>query len=932
MSDPELLRQFYNLSDEFSTEWSETNSSSINLNELGSSSAGDTSKYALLWHIASSASSAASEIPQDEPDPLGSTTSIISVLRSRGVDISDFSKRNKYFISSTSFSPRIFLRDMHPDATYDNLVNALNYLETTISERSEALKYLVEHDYDRFVQAKSSLDSVFKNIQAAAFNDPESSMGFQQLKSLIDESNSNATILMKPVMDNNTKDERLKTALSLVTSNKYFFNLPSLILSHINNNDHDSLIRNYRRGKDMRANENEILLSSESLTANIEQQRVLERIWDEVETIVDEYKQQEWKALSNTTAEHNYISIITRLLELGVEDNPIFDWISSQLSKFESDFENIFKKLYSILDIYRANILAVPQNPSVPLISAIRVIAEEPHAQTTSTATNSEGQASSSGSSATYDNPNVIEMWLAIRLEFQDINNLISMFCVFWKRCLEFVEGIPQRQLPTGWQNESKGHLSFSQEELSDIMENGQKIVSLVSTHIYEFFSTTVAATGSTIDLKASTKDEVPKFLPPFSNALSTVKYLSKIIFLAASGFSELAVNFDSPKTTDTLRKVLKSIRERAISSIIYAWEQDAATIHLVEDWMPSQTRTSTNVPGYFYAYQNTVLMGISDVLRLENDGHELQGTVIPPQSSTLNKQIQSCFYNTVSTTLDTVMKLMVSSDKDHRRSSFLGISNPSSSNVFDKNQNLMADPTDRFLALELLPENVSEEKKILLTLTSLERIRDDKLPTLFRNLDSSLNTNSKEAHGALRSSIDKMTSTLFELYNRRKKTLLAEGLRQGILKSGIVWRAATPETPAAVSSYIYECLLSLVVVHSHISDIAPSQVTRIITVLYDHIVKTLLSCFREVEQFGRYGLLQSIADIGLIRVTMEKFQTPDMLQSYSLIYDCIKEATIDRKALWESAHPPWEIIHPLVLKAQSSSKAEFRCFQNAKN
>lgn len=95
---------------------------------------------------------------------------------------------------------------------------------------------------------------------------------------------------MKPIMDNKAKDERLRTALALVDGNKYLFNLPSLILTHIKNNDHDSLIRDYRRGKDMRSSESELLSSSEDLTNKIEKQRVLERIWNEVEEIVDEYK------------------------------------------------------------------------------------------------------------------------------------------------------------------------------------------------------------------------------------------------------------------------------------------------------------------------------------------------------------------------------------------------------------------------------------------------------------------------------------------------------------------------------------------------------------------------------------------------------------------------------------------------------------------
>lgn len=950
MADPEQIRQYYNLSEEFNSEWTEPKAfSDIDLGSAGDSS---SSKYALLRQIVSS-SSVTSDLPQDEPDPLGSTNSVVSVLRSRGVDVSDFTKRNRYLISSTTFSPRHFLRDVHPDATYNNLVNSLNYLESTISERSEALRYLVEHDYDRFVQSKSSLDSVFKNIQTAGFNDSDSSLGFQHLKALIDDSNAKATIIMKPVMDNKAKDERLRTALSLVDGNKYLFNLPSLILTHIKNNDHDSLIRDYRRGKDMRSSENEILSSSESLTNKMEQQRVLERIWNEVEEIVDEYKMQEWKILANTTAEQNYLSIITKLLELGVEDNPIFEWISSQTSQFELDFESAFDKLSSTTDNYRINILTIPQNPAVPLLNAIKALADTVTASasissSTVMAGNPPSDSSMSSSPASnkdsiiFDSPSVIEMWLTVRIIFQDINNLISKFCIFWKHCKEFMDGVPQRNLPTGWQNESKTHLAFTESELHDIENNGKKIVNLISSRVEHFFSDVVPKSKPNNDISSrensiALPEDSPQFLPPFSNSLSSVKYLSKIMYLLASGFNELDINFKSREVSKLLQGVLTNVREKAILAIIHAWEQDATVFCLIEDWIPSKTLNSIKTPEYFYAYQITVLTGVGDVLKLSNAGQSIDGEVIPQISATLVKQIQGCFYNTVSATLDSVMRLVIPLEKGDRRKSALNrLSIPTSfSKLYDATGSTSIDRSlkneEGIAAFELLPDNMNEEKKILLILSSLEQIRDDKLPQLFKLIDTSMRTNSREASSALKSSIDTMANTLFELYNRRKKTLLAEGLRQGILKSGIGWSSNVPEKPIAVSSYIYECLLNLVVVHSRVTEISPGQVPRVITVLYDHVVKTLLSCYREIEQFGRYGLLQAIADIGLIRVTMERLQTPEMLQNYSLIYDCVKEATLDRKALWESKTPPWEIIHPLVLQAQSSSKTEFRCFLNAK-
>lgn len=955
MADPELIRQYYNISDQFSEEWSE--SKAVSNLDLGS--AGETSKYALLREIVSSSSAATSDVPQDEPDPLGSTTSVVSVLKARGIDVSDPSKRNRYLISSTSFAPRLFLRDVHPDATYDNLVNSLSYLESTISERSEALRYLVEHDYDRFVQAKSSLDSVFRNIKSAGFNENDPDFGFHRLKSFIDDANAKATILMKPVMDNKAKDERLRTALALVDSNKYLFNLPSLLLNHIKNNDHDSLIRDYRRGKDMRLNEQNAITTAANYPNRAESQQVLERIWNEVEGIVDDYRKQEWKNLAKTSADQNYLSIIAKLLELGVEDNPIYEWISSQNTRFETEFNGIFDKLSTVTQTYRDNIMSFPPNSKSSFISAIRYIADlnssknsnsksgqqSTSGSVTPSAPNASSQSVASGAEPTskraivYDSLGVIEMWLTIRIIFQDMNTLISRFCLFWKKCLELIQGIPQRNLPTGWQNESGVHLTFTDDEINSIRENEQKVISLLAQRTDQFFSEVVSIASDVVKQpkdnrrlsvsqrqSANTEQEVrnlPKFLPPNCNALSCVNYLSKILYSLASGFDELSCNVQSSRATDTLKNVLVHVREVAIEGVLYAWEQDSKLFYLIENWVPCDESHSTKMTHYFYAYQSTILAGVSDIMKFSCEGEVLEGEVIPPvQMSNLTKKIQGCFFNSVSTTLDSFMKLVIPIENDRRKSFQQG---PKTSNQIRTTET----DEDEYAAFELLPDDMNDEKKTLLTLSSLEYIRDHNLPALFKILDSRMHASSREASQALRSSIDTMTNTLFELYNRRKKTMLAEGLRHGILKSGIKWNSNTPDKPTAVSSYIYECLLSLVVVHSKVTDIAPTQVTRVITVLYDHIVKTLLSCYREIEQFGKYGLLQVIADIGLMRVTMERFQTPDMLQTYSLIYECVKEATIERKKLWESEHPPWEIIHPLVREAQASSNTEFRCFHS---
>lgn len=105
-------------------------------------------------------------VQKDEPDPLGSRDTVVNILQRRGLSLDDESRlKNRFMLSSTSFSPALFLSQVHSTASIESLLGGLNYLSRSIDQKSASLKVLVEANFERFVRAKATIDSVYTEMR-----------------------------------------------------------------------------------------------------------------------------------------------------------------------------------------------------------------------------------------------------------------------------------------------------------------------------------------------------------------------------------------------------------------------------------------------------------------------------------------------------------------------------------------------------------------------------------------------------------------------------------------------------------------------------------------------------------------------------------------------------------------------------------------------
>ncbi|RMZ09243.1 hypothetical protein D0862_03679 [Hortaea werneckii] len=670
---PRELQNHYKISDLYPNAWPHSADADDDDDDLSDEEAGQNggpvrqpsknsnrqSKYQTLNRHASIRSAELgpdSLVQKDEPDPLGAAPSVAAELRKRGLPVDDTALRNKFLLSSTSFSPALFLSQVHQDASTEDLLRGLDYLGKSIEQKSASLKVLVESNFEKFVKAKATIDNVYAEMRTQGQEEPvsprpssgrpgghtrgfsrsqpsshfrtasgstfsptsakspgsagmsdkrknaltkESDYGTLGLRAPLQDLTIKAEEVWGPALGGREKEENVKMVLNALEVHKDIFRLPAAIHEAVLKQDFDTVVASWKSAQRYADQARSIADRAQQRgkhVADKEAQQILvtAKMWADISQQIENYKKDVWKRLKTS---HGVKSPATR-------------------------------------KIMRRRLAANDKQDTRLLARYLR------------SASSGSFGARSKVASRDMDASSVIHFWETVTASLSHLlsptRGILGEVLDFWTVAQSFIDGKVQKTFPSSvvGSPSAQEHLELDPEEVQNLRAGALELMDLLRESTLAFFADSPpddiselyspipptpitpdsAATGAlspsqerkrmfNFDLtnlpppspKRGDSWEKFAFWPPFSNTLSGSHYLARVIALVGTAAAELAslsVVKQSRTGSENLKTMLGSVRERIVQALCASWTADTERFKYAETWQRSpERRDLTSMP-----------------------------------------------------------------------------------------------------------------------------------------------------------------------------------------------------------------------------------------------------------------------------------------------------------------------------------------------
>lgn len=471
---------------------------------------------------------------KDEPDPLGSGDSVLKVLKTRGLPLDEETRlRNRFLLSSTSFSPALFLSQAHSNDSIQSLLDGLGYLSRSIDQKSASLKVLVEANFERFVRAKATIDSVYTEMRnqgappqddvplaqirrrSAHFRSSsvmmrgdspaplmlessknaltkESEYGMKGIRAPLVEASVKAEEVWGPALGGREREQVLKSVVDTMERHRDVYEIGGQLSKAIKQRDYESVFELYTNARTLANNARNIagMASSDGRSLTDEETHTIlamGRMWMDVDQQIQAFTRDLWRRLgdaptTSTTATasgpvEEHMELIGALLELGVEGNPIWIWLVNRYDFLKTKITSFCERCKVELEILRRR-LASGEIPSPQQVASYLRLAPR------------EG---SLDAQAMLDTDQVTELWECIHTYLNRLlsphGGVLGEVLDFWEAAQSFIDGSKQRMLPVGFEGESRKHHRLSSEETLTLENGVVELINLIRESVLALFA-----------------------------------------------------------------------------------------------------------------------------------------------------------------------------------------------------------------------------------------------------------------------------------------------------------------------------------------------------------------------------------------------------------------------------------------------------------